>query len=129
MGFDRHGEGLYLPSKATGGTYPTEMAKRLFAHIYEEKAPPEPIRKPLGVTVVRLDGMALWNEFRVVQASPLTPDNYVQTEYFTTDTVPHETSDYWSIPRTPCITWDASIMKRGALKKPGENWRKPLNAS
>jgi penicillin-binding protein 1A len=101
MGFDRHGEGLYLPSKATGGTYPTEMAKRLFAHIYEEKAPPEPIRKPLGVTVVRLDGMALWNEFRVVQASPLTPDNYVQTEYFTTDTVPHETSDYWSIPRTP----------------------------
>lgn len=99
MGFDRPTSN-YLPTNAVGGTFPAEIVKRLAAAIYENKTPPI-YRKPLEVIETKLDGKALWEDRRVLLASPLTPDSYVQVEYFTRGTLPQQTSDYWSAPQAP----------------------------
>lgn len=107
MGFDTPWEGEdretpmhYLPYGSAGGKTPTDIIKLLLSHIYKEKEAPDFI-KPPGVLEVKLDAKALWNEKRVLVASPLTPAEFVQIEYFTKDTMPTEESDYWRTPVTP----------------------------
>ena len=100
MGFDRRTTETYLPPDATGGKYPADIVKSIINFIYDGKQPPG-FTKPLGVVDVKLDGKALWEQNRVLLASPMTPDDYVVTEYFTRNTVPTETSDYWVVPNQP----------------------------
>ena len=55
--------------------------------------------KTSGVTE-ELDAKAL-EQKRVLLASPLTPAEYVLTEYFARGTEPTEQSDYWVVPNAP----------------------------
>jgi 1A family penicillin-binding protein len=100
MGFDRRTAQNYLPAGTTGGNYPTGIARHVFDYLYQSKDLPN-FTKPVGIVDVKLDGKALWEQFRVVLASPMTPADYTVTEYFTRETVPTEQSDYWVVPNTP----------------------------
>jgi penicillin-binding protein 1A len=100
MGFDKRTTENYLPAGTVGGNYPTQIARYVFDFIYEERELPN-FQQPIGIVDVKLDGKALWEQYRVVLASPMTPENYVVKEYFTRDTAPTEQSDYWVVPGTP----------------------------
>ncbi len=106
MGFDSPWEGNdkttpqhYLPAY-TGGKNPTEMVRTILSFIYQDGEAPDFV-KPPRVVEVKLDNKALWDEKRLLVASPLTPDEFTQTEYFIEDNVPSEESDYWKTPDTP----------------------------
>ncbi|HHU49705.1 MAG: transglycosylase domain-containing protein [Caldicoprobacterales bacterium] len=100
MGFDKRTTEDYLPPDASGSTYTTIIAKHVFEHLYEGKDKPN-FQKPVGVTEVKLDGKALWEQNRVLLASALTPAEYVVKEYFVRGTEPTEQSDYWVVPNAP----------------------------
>lgn len=99
MGFDAP-TAEYLPPDATGGRYPAEIVRQLAARAYEAKTPPA-FRMPLEVVEADLDKRALEEENRVLLATPLTPKAHIQTEVFTQDAVPQDTSDYWRAPHAP----------------------------
>ena len=100
MGYDHVDKNQYLPPDALGGISPAEIAKKVFAFLYRDRKPPT-FQKPLKVVEAKLDAKALWEERKVLLASPFTPSGYVITEYFTPGTVPSEQSEYWVIPQTP----------------------------
>jgi penicillin-binding protein 1A len=100
MGFDEVDKKHYLPEDALGGIYPAEVAKSILQHLYKNKKP-TPFQKPLKVVEVKLDAKSLWEQNKVLLASPFTPAGFVITEYFTPETAPREQSDYWLIPQTP----------------------------
>ena len=100
MGFDKRSKENYLPGDASGGTYPTLLAKEVFQYLYEGKEKPN-FQKPVGISEVKLDGRALWDQKRVLLASALTPDEYVVTEYFKKGSEPTEETDYWIVPGAP----------------------------
>jgi len=100
MGYDNVNKQHYLPEDALGGIYPAEVAKNIFRYIYKDEKPPT-FQKPVNVIEVRLDAKSLWEQKKVMLASPLTPSGYVVTEYFTPQTVPTQQSDYWVPPQAP----------------------------
>jgi len=100
MGFDQVNKKQYLPPDALGGIRPAEIAKKIFGFLYRDKKPPV-FQKPFKVVEAKLDAKALWEQKKVLLASPFTPSGYVITEYFTPETVPAQQSDYWVITQTP----------------------------
>lgn len=100
MGFDKRTIENYLPSDASGSSYPTEIAREVFLYLYEGKEKPS-FQKPIGISEVKLDKKSLEEQYRVLLASALTPDEYVVTEYFKRGAEPTEQSDYWVVPSAP----------------------------
>ncbi|NLO81555.1 MAG: PBP1A family penicillin-binding protein [Clostridiales bacterium] len=111
MGYDHVSKDQYLPSDALGGIRPAEIAKHIFEYLYRDRKPPT-FQKPLNVVEAKLDAKALWEERKVLLASPFTPSGYVITEYFTPETVPSEQSHYWAVPQTPA-DFDVTLNKDG----------------
>nr|MBO2493339.1 primosomal protein [Clostridia bacterium] len=100
MGYDNVDKQHYLPADAVGGKYPAEVAKAIFGYIYRNKKAPD-FTKPANIIEVKLDAKALEEQRKALLASPLTPPEYVVTEYFTPGTAPTQQSNYWAPPRTP----------------------------
>jgi len=100
MGYDNVDKQHYLPADAVGGKYPAEIAKAVFRYIYQDKNAPD-FTKPANILEVKLDAKALEEQKKALLASPLTPSEYVITEYFTPGTAPTQQSDYWVPPQAP----------------------------
>lgn len=100
MGFDRTTKEDYLPSNAVGGSYPARIAREIFAHSYRDREAPAFV-KPQNILEVELDGKSLREWSKLSLANSLTPDEYIYREFFTIQTVPTSTTDYWVMPEAP----------------------------
>ena len=99
-GFDKTDDEHYLASSVTGGKYPAKIVKGVFDYLYKDKDAPD-FTIPDTVTMVALDKKALYDTQKQLLASELTPEDSKLYEYFPTDAVPTETSNYWQMPATP----------------------------
>ena len=106
MGFDSTDEAHSLPSDATGGTYPAELIKRMFAALYKESAAPQ-FTRPVSIVEARIDMKTLKNGGEPMLASVFTPDEDTTLEYFLEDKAPKVYTDYWAVPEPPD---DLSVM-------------------
>lgn len=100
MGFDRTTSENYLPSSAVGGSYPARIAREIFIHTYKDKEAPS-FTKPTNIIEVELDEKSLREWKTIALASALTPAEYIYKEFFTIQTAPKITTDYWTAPRAP----------------------------
>lgn len=90
MGFDRTTEDTYLPSDATGGSFPARLAKEVLAAAQGD-APAANFSKPLNIVQVPLDKEAL-SKGDMMIASSETPKENVVEEYFNSANIPKETA-------------------------------------
>lgn len=100
LGFDETNSKNYLPSDATGGTYPADISKEIIGYLYANGRAPN-FEKPLNVLKIELDGKALKERHEALLASPLTPYDQIIFEYFKRNNAPQEESGYWVIPDAP----------------------------
>lgn len=100
MGFDNADKARYLPSDVTGGTYPAELIRKLFASIYSGKAAPDFVQ-PNGIVQVKIDMQSLKNDSEPMIASAFTPKEQTTLEYFFKNSAPTEYSAYWAVPSPP----------------------------
>ncbi len=85
---------------ASGGTYPAELLRLIFQHIYEGRTAPD-FTMPSSVVRYRIDSYTLGTEHVAVLATALTPETSSYTEYFVIGTEPDEYTSYWAAPRPP----------------------------
>lgn len=100
MGYDNVDKQHYMPADAVGGKYPAEIVKAIFRYIYQGRNAPD-FTKPANIIEVKLDAKALQEQKKALLASPLTPPEYVITEYFMPGTAPTQQSNYWVPPQAP----------------------------
>lgn len=101
MGFDSTDSAHSLPEDATGGTYPAAVLARLFEFLYPNGAGAPDFEPPKSVNRVRLDAATLETEHRLALANALTPAEDAFYEYFSGNTTPTDSTDYWVIPSPP----------------------------
>lgn len=98
---------------ASGGTYPAELLKRIFASLYPEGDAPD-FKRPADVLEYRIDSHTLDAEHVAVLASSLTPEEAAYREYFTYGTQPKTISSYWAVPHPPKQV--TAIVQKKAVK-------------
>jgi penicillin-binding protein 1A len=101
MGFDSTDSAHSLPEDATGGTYPAAMLARLFDYLYPNGEGAPEFVPPKSVNRVRLDAATLETEHRLALANALTPAEDAYYEYFSGNTTPTDSTDYWVVPSPP----------------------------
>src|SRR5699024_2189377 len=101
MGYDNTDATHCLPQDATGGTYPAQLLKQVFASLYPDGANAPEFTMPEGIVKVRLDSDTLHSDHVAVLASAMTPEDSAVYEYYAAGTEPTKESDYWSTPKTP----------------------------
>jgi len=100
MGFDKTDEQHSLEKGTTGGTYPAELAKKIFSYLYKGKTGPE-LTVPSGVTKVKIDKRSLTELHVAARAGIFAPEEECTYEYYTKATIPTQTADFWDIPEPP----------------------------
>lgn len=100
MGFDTTTPEHFLPSDATGGTYPARMASEILRFL-TEKDGYVPFRVPSTVTECEIDRYALEAEGEICLASSLTSSAWRMREWFSRETVPRKVSAFWEKPLAP----------------------------
>lgn len=99
-GFDKTDENHYLPKGATGSSYPSAQARKVFDELYKNSQPATFV-KPEGIVAIEIDKRALYTEGVVATATENTPNYYKLVEYFAADNSPNNPSAYWSKPNPP----------------------------
>ncbi len=108
VGFDAPDDKHSIPANATGGLYPTLLAKQFFEQTYIASLAPD-FAMPQGIVEQQLDLQAMSMVHQPILASSLTPKKYVLNEYFSRGTEPTQSSDFWEAllpPRNISITRD-----------------------
>jgi 1A family penicillin-binding protein len=100
MGFDSTDEAHSLPADVTGGTYPAELIRGMFAYLYKDKPAPA-FAQPDTVVEARIDLMSLKSGGEPMLASAYTPTEDTALEYFAADRAPTSYTDYWARPVPP----------------------------
>lgn len=100
MGFDRTEREQYLDEAITGSSYPSLIASKIFEKIfsvygYEEFSVPENIVKK------EIDSFSLKKSSEIFLAGKYTGKNNIISEYFTKETAPKASSEYWDRPFAP----------------------------
>jgi len=100
IGYDQTDKKHYLPSNATGGSYPAEILKEVFRFLYKDKEAPD-FQEPPGIIKAKIDAKSLLERRKVMLANALTPEEFQMEEVFTQSTLPDQETDYWIIPQPP----------------------------
>lgn len=101
MGFDSTDSAHSLPEDATGGTYPAAILARVFDSLYPNGEGAPDFEQPKSINRVRLDAATLETEHRLTLANALTPAEDAFYEFFSGNTTPTDSTDYWVVPSPP----------------------------
>ena len=93
MGFDKTDESHSLPKGTTGGAFPAAIAKAFFSELYPQGNAPQ-FKMPAGVSAIEIDSQYLSEKYTVCIASPETPEDAVETEFFAKKYAPQELASY-----------------------------------
>lgn len=100
MGFDTTDDDHCLPTGITGGTLPTEIAGKIFSHIYEEKSAPR-FTQPSTIVEAKIDTASLGEGESPMLATSDTAPSAVRTEYFTVNSLSGQSESTWLHPEAP----------------------------
>ncbi len=100
MGFDSADEAHSLPPDVTGGTYPAELIKKMFASVYANTEAPH-FSRPGSIVEARIDIRTLKSGGEPMLASVFTPEEDTTLEYFVEEQAPTVYTDYWAVPEPP----------------------------
>ncbi|MGI6169434.1 MAG: transglycosylase domain-containing protein, partial [Christensenellales bacterium] len=100
MGFDITDDDHCLPTGVTGGTLPTDIAGKIFQHIYTQQSAPKFIQ-PAAIVEAKIDANSLGQGKTPLLASPDTAAESIRTEYFTVNSLSKQAQSDWLNPKPP----------------------------
>ena len=100
LGYDKTTPEQYLENGITGGTYPAQIAGKLFNYLYSSEKAPE-FTQPETVVSMDIDMLTLKNDGIITCATKDTPEIYRMSDYFNIKYAPSELSQYWTEPAPP----------------------------